>query len=91
MDDPYTGRESLLLAGGALSVEVTDSNMLWLAVSQRRERASRMNRDTGRGHRSPVDVRVSGAATFDPEKKRKLLAYELGYREARMPNASISI
>jgi len=82
-DDPYTGVEPLPSA--RLSWKVTDSHLLWLAVSRAVRAPSRIDRDLVEVIGPVVVIR---GGDFRPEK---LLAYELGYRGQPAPNASISI
>jgi iron complex outermembrane receptor protein len=82
-DDPYTGIEPLPSA--RLSWKVTNSHLLWLAVSRAVRAPSRIDRDLFEVVGPLVVIR---GGDFQPEK---LLAYELGYRGQPSPNASISI
>jgi iron complex outermembrane receptor protein len=82
-DDPYTGVEPL--PSVRLSWKVTDSNLLWAAVSRAVRAASRIDRDIFEVV-GPVVLLRGG--NFQPEK---LIAYELGYRAQPSSNASISI
>ena len=81
--DPYTGLEPLPSA--RLSWKITDTNLLWAAVSRAVRAPSRLDRDLF------VDIgpfAVIKGGDFQPEK---LIAYELGYRAEPLSNASLSI
>ena len=82
-DEPYTGLEPLPSA--RLSWKVTDSNLLWMAVSRAVRAPSRIDRDLFE-EIGPV-VYIKGA-DFQPEK---LLAYELGYRAQPSQSTSVSV
>ncbi len=82
-DDPYTGLA--LLPSARLSWKVTDSDLLWTAVSRAVRAPSRIDRDTFEVV-GPVVLLRGG--DFQPEK---LIAYELGYRARPSTNVSISI
>jgi iron complex outermembrane receptor protein len=82
-DDPYTGIEPLPSA--RLAWKVTDSDLLWAAVSRAVRAPSRIDRDIFEVVGPVVFLR---GGDFQPEK---LIAYELGYRAQPSSNASVSI
>jgi iron complex outermembrane receptor protein len=79
--DPYTGLEPL--PSVRLSWKVTDSQLLWAAVSRAVRAPSRIDRDL---YEVIGPVVVVKGGSFEPEK---LIAYELGYRA--QPAADISV
>jgi iron complex outermembrane receptor protein len=81
--DPYTGFEAL--PSIRLAWQLTDANLLWLAVSSAVRAPSRVDRDFEE-FAGPVQVIRSG--DFQPER---LVAYEVGYRAQPTQNTSISI
>jgi iron complex outermembrane recepter protein len=81
--DPYTGFEPLPSA--RLSWKVTDSDLLWAAVSRAVRAPSRIDRDL---YEVIGPVVVIKGGDFQPEK---LIAYELGYRAQPVVNASVSV
>ena len=82
-DDPYTGVE--VLPSARVSWKVTDSNLLWAAVSRAVRAPSRIDRDLSE-FAGPVAVIQGG--NFQPER---LTAYELGYRAQPTAKTSVSI
>ena len=82
-DDPYSGVE--LLPSARLSWQVTDTHLLWAAVSRAVRAPSRLDRDFYQVLGSTV---IIGPGDFQPET---LVAYELGYRGRPSPHASISV
>ena len=81
--DAYTRGE--LLPDARLSWKVTDSNLLWAAVSQAVRAPSRIDRDLFEEVGSVVFLR---GGDFQDEK---LTAYELGYRSQPSAKSSVSI
>jgi iron complex outermembrane recepter protein len=82
-DRPYTGLEPLPSA--RLAWKVTDSELVWAAISRAIRAPSRLDRDLFE-FEGPVDVIRGG--DFQPEE---LVAYEVGYRAQPSSNTSISI
>ena len=81
--DAYTRGE--LLPDARLSWKVTDSNLLWAAVSQAVRAPSRIDRDLFEEVGSVVFLR---GGDFQDER---LTAYELGYRSQLSAKSSLSI
>jgi iron complex outermembrane recepter protein len=81
--DAYTRGEPL--PNARLSWKVSDSNLLWAAVSQAVRAPSRLDRDLYEELDSVVYIR---GANFQDEK---LTAYELGYRSQPSAKSSLSI
>jgi iron complex outermembrane recepter protein len=81
--DAYTHGE--LLPDARLSWKVSDSNLLWAAVSQAVRAPSRLDRDLFEEVGSVVYLR---GGDFQDEK---LTAYELGYRSQPSAKSSLSI
>jgi iron complex outermembrane receptor protein len=82
-DRPYTGLEPLPSA--RLAWKVTDSELVWAAISRAIRAPSRLDRDLFEAE-GPVEVIRGG--DFQPEE---LVAYEVGYRAQPSSNVSISI
>ncbi len=82
-DRPYTGVEPLPSA--RLAWKVTDSELVWAAISRAIRAPSRLDRDLFEAE-GPVEVIRGG--DFQPEE---LVAYEVGYRAQPSSNTSISI
>ncbi len=81
--DPYTGFEPLPSA--RLAWQLTEAQLLWLAVSRAVRAPSRVDRDFDE-FAGPVQVIKGG--DFQPER---LVAYEVGYRAQPTPNTTLSI
>ena len=82
-DDPYSG--VALLPSARLSWKVTDTDLLWSAVSRAIRAPSRLDRDF---------FETQGALTLlqgGDFQSEKLVAYEAGYRAEPLPGASLSI
>jgi len=84
-DDPYTGLEPL--PSIRLSWKLSDSNLVWAAVSRAVRAPSRLDRDFFEALPGSSALEIAGG-DFQPEK---LIAYELGYRAQPSSNTSISI
>ncbi|HEX4050069.1 MAG TPA: TonB-dependent receptor [Steroidobacteraceae bacterium] len=82
-DRPYTGLEPLPSA--RLAWKVTDSELVWAAISRAIRAPSRIDRDLFEAE-GPVEIIRGG--DFQPEE---LVAYEAGYRAQPSSNTSISI
>ncbi|HEV2702383.1 MAG TPA: TonB-dependent receptor [Steroidobacteraceae bacterium] len=82
-NDPYTG--FVPLPSARLSWKVTNSNLLWAAVSRAVRAPSRLDRDLSEVEGSVVVVK---GGDFQPEK---LTAYELGYRTEPASTVSLSV
>ncbi len=82
-DDPYSGVEPLPSA--RLSWKLTDSNLLWLAVSRAVRAPSRIDRDLFEVLGPVVLIR---GGDF---KAEKLIAYEAGYRSQPTANTALSV
>ena len=82
-DDPYVGVEPLPSA--RISWKVTESNLLWAAVSRAVRAPSRLDRDLFESE-GPIPILVGG--NFQSEK---LDAYEMGYRTQLGSDASLSV
>ncbi|MDB5425294.1 MAG: TonB-dependent receptor, plug [Phenylobacterium sp.] len=82
-DDPYSGIEPL--PSTRLSWKVTDTTLLWAAVSRAVRAPSRLDRDF---HQVLGSFVVIAPGTFQPET---LVAYELGYRGRPSSRTSLSI
>lgn len=82
-NDPYTGVEPL--PSLRVAWRMTDSDLVWAAVSRAVRAPSRLDRDLVQ--RTPTVVQITGG-DFQPIK---LIAYELGYRAQPTPNLSFSL
>ena len=82
-NDPYTGLA--ILPSARLSWKVTESNLLWAAVSRADRSPSRLDRDlfVAEGSRLLIE-----GGDFQSER---LVAYELGYRAQPSSRSSVSI
>jgi iron complex outermembrane receptor protein len=83
-DDPYTGTTPLPSA--RLSWGVSDSAMLWTAVSRAIRSATPFDRDVAEYLGNTLFL--VGGPEFRPEK---LTAYELGYRGTPLPGVTLSV
>ena len=81
--DAFSGPQ--LLPDARLSWKVTDSSLIWAAVSRAARAPSLLERDLF-GSVGPVKILEGG--DFRPEK---LTAYELGYRSQLSPGVSLSV
>ncbi|MGH7074408.1 MAG: TonB-dependent receptor plug domain-containing protein, partial [Stellaceae bacterium] len=82
-DDAYVGVEPL--PSLRASWKITDTNLLWAAVSRAERSPTPFDRDAEGGGSPPLLI---GGADFQSEK---LIAYEIGYRTEPTPNSSLSI
>jgi len=84
-DDPYSGLA--VLPSGRLSWQVTDSAMLWAAVSRAVRAPTRYDRGVVQ-KLTPTLTFLTGSANFTSEK---LTAYEVGVRLQPMQSLSFSV
>jgi len=82
-DEPYTGAE--VLPSARLAWRLSDTDMLWTAVSRAVRAPSRLDRDL---YEISGPLVIIKGGDFQPEK---LVAYELGYRAQPTTSSSISI
>jgi iron complex outermembrane recepter protein len=81
--DAYSGPQ--LLPDARLSWKVTDSSLIWAAVSRAARAPSLLERDL---FESVGPVKLIEPGDFRPEK---LTAYQLGYRSQLSPSVSLSV
>lgn len=83
-DNSYTGLSPLPSA--RLSWKVTDTNLVWAAVSRALRTPARLDRELFQAQGSTVVL--AGGPRFEDEK---LIAYEIGYRAQPLPRLSFSL